>query len=143
MMIPSSAVPKNYSDPDRRKANAVFVVLARNTDLWEIAPSIKQMEDRFNHWAGYDWVFLNDEPFDDIFKDYTSRLTNNKCFYGTIDPEHWHQPDWIDEERATKAREEMIAKKVIYGHSVPYRNMCRFNSGVSRLSLKGHVSTEH
>lgn len=23
----------------------------------------------------------------------------------------------------------MIRKKVIYGHSVPYRNMCRFNSG--------------
>lgn len=25
----------------------------------------------------------------------------------------------------------MIRKKVIYGHSVPYRNMCRFFSGVS------------
>ena len=25
----------------------------------------------------------------------------------------------------------MIRKKVIYGHSVPYRNMCRYNSGVS------------
>lgn len=37
----------------------------------------------------------------------------------------------IDEEKATKAREDMIRKKVIYGHSVPYRNMCRFNSGVS------------
>jgi alpha 1,2-mannosyltransferase len=35
----------------------------------------------------------------------------------------------IDEEKATKAREEMIRKQVIYGHSVPYRNMCRFNSG--------------
>lgn len=23
----------------------------------------------------------------------------------------------------------MIRKKVIYGHSVPYRNMCRYNSG--------------
>lgn len=23
----------------------------------------------------------------------------------------------------------MIRQKVIYGHSVPYRNMCRFNSG--------------
>ena len=38
----------------------------------------------------------------------------------------------IDEDRATKARAEMIRKKVIYGHSVPYRNMCRYNSGVSR-----------
>jgi uncharacterized protein (DUF1684 family) len=40
----------------------------------------------------------------------------------------------IDEEKATKAREEMIRKKVIYGHSVPYRNMCRFNSGVRALN---------
>jgi alpha 1,2-mannosyltransferase len=37
----------------------------------------------------------------------------------------------IDEEKASAAREEMIRKKVIYGFSVPYRNMCRFNSGVS------------
>ena len=37
----------------------------------------------------------------------------------------------IDEDKARLAREDMIRKKVIYGHSVPYRNMCRFQSGVS------------
>ena len=37
----------------------------------------------------------------------------------------------IDEDKARKAREDMIRKKVVYGHSVPYRNMCRFQSGVS------------
>lgn len=42
----------------------------------------------------------------------------------------------IDEEKATKAREEMIRKKVIYGHSVPYRNMCRFNSGVREAHVE-------
>ena len=46
----------------------------------------------------------------------------------------------IDEEKATKAREEMIRKKVIYGHSIPYRNMCRFNSGVSHHRGHGSVS---
>jgi hypothetical protein len=35
---------------------------------------MKQMEDRFNWWAGYDYVFLNDEPFDDTFKEHTQRL---------------------------------------------------------------------
>ena len=40
----------------------------------------------------------------------------------------------IDEERATAAREELTRKKVIYGHSVPYRNMCRFNAGVGEAS---------
>ncbi|GHJ86821.1 hypothetical protein NliqN6_3223 [Naganishia liquefaciens] len=127
--VPPSSVPRNHTDPNRRKANAVFVVLARNSDLWSFADSMKQMEDRFNWWAGYDYVFLNDEPFDDAFKEHTQRLTNSKCHYGLIEHDHWHQPDWIDEEKATAAREEMIRKKVIYGHSVPYRNMCRFNSG--------------
>ena len=31
----------------------------------------------------------------------------------------------------------MIRKKVIYGHSVPYRNMCRYNSGVSFVVSRG------
>jgi hypothetical protein len=31
----------------------------------------------------------------------------------------------------------MIRKKVIYGHSVPYRNMCRYNSGVSPAVSRG------
>jgi len=34
---------------------------ARNSDLWPFLESMKQMEDRFNHWAHYDYVFLNDE----------------------------------------------------------------------------------
>ncbi|ORY27183.1 putative alpha-1,2-mannosyltransferase [Naematelia encephala] len=113
----------------RRKANAVFVVLARNSDLWPFLDSMRQMEDRFNHWAQYDYVFLNEEDFSDEFKRYTSSMTTANCYYGKIEHDHWYQPDWIDEDKATKAREEMIRKKVIYGHSVPYRNMCRFNSG--------------
>jgi hypothetical protein len=40
----------------------------------------------------------------------------------------------IDEDKATKAREDMVRKKVIYGHSVTYRNMCRYNSGVCPLT---------
>jgi len=72
MVIPPTSIPKNHTDPHRRKAKAVFVALARNSDLWSMLESMKQMEDRFNHWAGYDWVFLNDEPFDDIFKQYVS-----------------------------------------------------------------------
>ncbi|KAJ9127538.1 Glycolipid 2-alpha-mannosyltransferase 1 [Naganishia onofrii] len=129
LVVPPGSVPRNHTDPNRRKANAVYVILVRNSDLWEIASSIKQHEDRFNWWANYDYVFLNEEPFDDEFKEHTQRLTNAKCHYGLIEHDHWYQPDWIDEEKATAAREEMIRKKVIYGHSVPYRNMCRFNSG--------------
>lgn len=113
----------------RRRANAVFVVLVRNKELWDIVDSMKQLEDRFNHWAGYDWVFFNDEPFDENFKRFTQSVTRSKCSYAQIEKDHWVQPDWINETRATAAREEMARKQVIYADSVSYRNMCRFNSG--------------
>jgi len=112
-----------------RKANAAFVVLARNGDLKGILSSMKQMEDRFNKKFDYPWIFLNEEPFSDDFKKYTTQVTSSKTSYGLIPKEHWYQPDWIDEDKAKNAREEMVQNKVIYGGSVPYRNMCRFNSG--------------
>ncbi|CAE7130478.1 unnamed protein product [Rhizoctonia solani] len=111
------------------RVNAAFVVLARNGDLQGILESIKQMEDRFNKKYQYPYVFLNEEPFSDEFKKWTTEVVGSKTVYGQIPHDHWFQPDWIDEEKATKARLKMIEEKVIYGHSVPYRNMCRFNSG--------------
>lgn len=79
---------------NRTRAKAAFVILARNSDRFELLESIKQMEDRFNWWAGYDYVFLNDEPFDDDFKKYTQLMTRSKCKYGLIPAETWNQPDW-------------------------------------------------
>ena len=54
----------------RRKANAAFVILARNSDLSGILESIKQMEDRFNKKFQYPYVFLNEEDFSEDFKKY-------------------------------------------------------------------------
>jgi alpha 1,2-mannosyltransferase len=51
-----------------RKANAVIVMLARNSDLSGAVSSVKQMEDRFNKRFQYPYVFLNEEPFTDEFK---------------------------------------------------------------------------
>ncbi|KAL7416730.1 glycosyltransferase family 15 protein [Mrakia frigida] len=90
---------------------------------------MQNMEDRFNWWAGYNWVFLNDEPFTEEFKKQTQAIASTTCEYGLIDPEIWNQPVWIDEERAKKGREKLVSENIIYGDSVPYRNMCRFQSG--------------
>lgn len=109
--------------------NATFVTLARNSDVWEIARSIRQVEDRFNHRFNYDWVFLNDKPFDEQFIKVTSALTSGKTRYGEIPTEHWSFPDFIDQEKARKVREDMAARKIIYGDSVSYRHMCRYESG--------------
>jgi alpha 1,2-mannosyltransferase len=111
------------------RMNATFVTLARNSDVWEIAKSIRQVEDRFNRKFNYDWVFLNDDEFDDQFKKVTTALCSGKTHYGKIPKEHWSFPEWIDQDRAAKVRDEMKEKKIIYGDSVSYRHMCRYESG--------------
>jgi len=122
-------VKTNETTPQGRKANAAFVILARNGDLNGVIESMKQMEDRFNKKFQYPYVFLNDEAFDDVFKTRVAALTGSPVQFGVIPTDHWKQPDWIDESKATAAREAMVKNNVIYGGSVPYRNMCRFNSG--------------
>ncbi|KAL3965667.1 hypothetical protein ACCO45_002671 [Purpureocillium lilacinum] len=111
------------------RMNATFVTLARNSDVWDIARSIRQVEDRFNKRYNYDWVFLNDKPFDETFKKVTASLVSGKTHYGEIPKEHWSFPEWIDQEKAKKVREDMAERKIIYGDSISYRHMCRFESG--------------
>lgn len=111
------------------RVNATFVTLARNSDVWEIAKSIRHVEDRFNRRYNYDWVFLNDKPFDDLFKKVTSSLVSGKTYYGLIPKEHWSFPEWIDQDKAAKVRQDMKERKIIYGDSISYRHMCRFESG--------------
>lgn len=112
-----------------RRANATFVLLCRNNDLPGVVSSIQQMEDRFNRHHNYPWVLLNEEPFTEDFKRRVSVLTDAPISFGLIPREHWFQPDWIDESRATEGRRRMMWQGIIYAGSVPYRNMCRFNSG--------------
>jgi alpha 1,2-mannosyltransferase len=128
-----------YKDPSQQtspsagapagRVNATFVSLSRNSDVWEIAKSIRQVEDRFNRNYHYDWVFLNDKPFDSTFKKITTALVSGTTHYGIIPKEHWSYPDWIDLEKASKTREDMGQRKIIYGDSESYRHMCRFESG--------------
>jgi alpha 1,2-mannosyltransferase len=106
--------------------NATFVTLARNSDVWELARSIRSVEDRFNRHHHYDWVFLNDKPFDETFVNVTSKLTSGRSFYGQVPAEHWSYPSWIDTDRAAKVRAEAT---YMYGDSESYRHMCRFFSG--------------
>lgn len=133
--IPGSAKPTGALSPSSPskdspvKMNATFVTLARNSDLWDISDSIRQVEDRFNRNYHYDWVFLNDKPFDETFKKVTTALVSGRTRYGLIPKEHWSFPDFIDQDKARKVREDMAERKIIYGDSTSYRHMCRFESG--------------
>lgn len=124
----NSSHPPAFEEKYKR-ANATFVSLARNEDLWELVGSIRQVEDRFNRKFHYDWVFLNDKPFDDNFKSVTTSLVSGQTRYGLIPKDHWSYPSWIDQDKARESRKNMQEKKIIYGGSESYRHMCRFESG--------------
>ncbi|KAA1473257.1 glycosyltransferase family 15 protein [Dentipellis sp. KUC8613] len=111
------------------KANATLVMLARNSDVDGAVRSVREMEDRFNARHGYPWVFLNEEPFSDEFKQRVGVLIRGQKQFGLVPKEHWFQPSWIDENKASEARQKMVEENIIYGDSVSYRNMCRYNSG--------------
>lgn len=58
-----------------------------------------------------------------------SNVVSGPVSFGLIPHDHWFQPDWIDEEKASEGRKKMEQDGIIYGGSLSYRNMCRFNSG--------------
>ncbi|KAF8233396.1 glycosyltransferase family 15 protein [Tricholoma matsutake] len=117
--------------PQQRRTNATIVMLVRNSELEGALDSVRQLEDRFNRKHGYPYVFLNDVAFTENFK---TRMTNiiansSEVAFGVVPKEHWEQPEWIDEAKATNERNKLALAGVKYGDSIPYRNMCRFNSG--------------
>lgn len=59
-------VPDGMTEDGR--ANAVMLMLARNSELEGAVRSVRRLEDKFNQRYHYPWVFLNDEPFTDEFK---------------------------------------------------------------------------
>ncbi|KAJ1674598.1 hypothetical protein EV182_002951 [Spiromyces aspiralis] len=111
------------------RENAAFVILCRNTDLDSIKESLTELEEKFNNRYHYPYVFLNEKPFTDEFKNSISEVVSGTTHFGIIPTEHWSYPPWIDQDRARQEREKMAKNHVIYGGSEPYRHMCRFNSG--------------
>ncbi len=123
---------------DRENANATFVFLCRNDDINGVVSSVQQVEDRFNRRHQYPWVFLNEEPFTEefktciyllnpsifLFKFISYRrvrvLTDAPIHFGLIPPEHWYQPEWIDENLARLGRLRMMGQGIIYGGTLGF-----------------------
>lgn len=111
------------------KENATLYMLVRNSELQEALASMRELEDRFNHKYHYPWVFLNDDEFTDEFKMLTTGMASGKTVYGFIDPNVWNVPPHTNITKMLECVEDFKARGVIYGESISYRNMCRFNSG--------------
>jgi alpha 1,2-mannosyltransferase len=42
---------------------------------------------------------------------------------------YWSFPKWVNEDKARRLMKDMEQKNILYGGSLSYRHMCRFNSG--------------
>jgi hypothetical protein len=113
----------------KHSTKGVLLGLARNSELQGMIHTVDQIEASFNRFHHYPYLFLNDEPFTDDFKETIKSLTTAKVEFGLIPKEHWSIPDWIDEDRFKEKLVTMKKHGVMYGGLESYRHMCRFNSG--------------
>ena len=114
---------------DAPRANAAFVVLARNKELDGVIESLKSVERHFNRWFNYPYVFLNDGDFNSTFKETVLNYTNSRVEFGKIGPEHWGFPDWVDSNVAKEGIAKQGDQAIMYGGMESYHHMCRFYSG--------------
>lgn len=111
------------------RANAAFVVLARNKEIDGVIQSVKSIERHFNRWFKYPYVFLNDGEFEQSFKDTITNYTSAPAEFGQIDPSMWGYPKWADEKVAKEGISKQGDAAIMYGGMESYHHMCRFYSG--------------
>ncbi|KZF26597.1 glycosyltransferase family 15 protein [Xylona heveae TC161] len=111
------------------RANAAFVVLARNKELEGVIQSVKSIERHFNRWFHYPYVFLNDGEFNSTFKETVMNYTSAPVEFGQIDPSMWGFPEWTDAKVAKEGIAVQGDAAIMYGGMESYHHMCRFYSG--------------
>ncbi|KAF3079274.1 alpha-1,2-mannosyltransferase (Kre5) [Orbilia oligospora] len=114
---------------DLPRANAAFVVLARNKELDGVIQSMKSIERHFNHWFHYPYVFLNDGEFNESFKATVKKYASSEVEFGQIDSSMWGFPDWVNHDDAKEAIAKQGDRVIMYGGMESYHHMCRFYSG--------------
>ncbi|KAJ2376494.1 hypothetical protein IW150_001952 [Coemansia sp. RSA 2607] len=125
--IPAARI--SYDLPaEGERLNAAIVVLVRNSELDGLRKSMRMFEDRFNRRFKYPYVLLNDQNFTQEFRDGIAAITKNELRFGTLDSDYWgYSPSVTPEE--TERKLEYNKNRYLYGGSLSYRFMCRFQSG--------------
>lgn len=118
-------------DSQYRKMNASFVMLTRNEELNDVIKSIRSIEEHFNQWFKYPYVFLNDVPFTEEFRTRLQRESQAPMEFGTLDKLQWEFPEKVRQSFAFKyALQDQGDRGILYGNEESYHKMCRFYSGL-------------
>eukprot|EP01064_Diplonema_japonicum_P038277 TRINITY_DN9200_c1_g1_i1.p1 TRINITY_DN9200_c1_g1~~TRINITY_DN9200_c1_g1_i1.p1 ORF type:complete len:548 (+),score=42.16 TRINITY_DN9200_c1_g1_i1:60-1646(+) len=113
-----------YNGP---KPNAVFLILTVESKRTRLVETLKTFEDHVNQYLQYPYVAFNDNEFSDLFKETITAAVSTSIKYYKIPEEHWSVPSWIDLPRMRRGLKPR--KDAPYMDSLPYRLMCRWNSG--------------
>jgi mannosyltransferase len=129
------------------RESAVFMMLARNSEVQGAVSSVRSVQEQFNDNFGYPWVFLNDEEWSEEFKQKVGGVVGGSAEvkFEVIPKAMWGYPEWIDQERAKQSMQDMRHRGIQYGGQESYHHMCRFQSGyatshISSLSLSFRLS---
>ncbi|RNJ56325.1 hypothetical protein D7B24_007380 [Verticillium nonalfalfae] len=124
------------------REDAVFVMMARNSEREQARHTIVSLEQHFNRWYTYPIIFFNDEEWEQEFIDAIRGSTAANVSFEVIPPEVWGFPEGMDADAARAAIKEQEEKNVFHGGEEGYHRMCRFYSGyVSLLSFISAIDT--
>lgn len=113
------------------KKNAAFVMLTRNEELEDVIKSVRSVEEHFNQWFQYPYVFLNDVPFSEQFRTRLQSESRAAMEFGTLDKLEWEFPEEVSESFAFRhALDDQGDRGILYGSEESYHKMCRFYSGL-------------
>jgi mannosyltransferase len=121
-------------DVNAPRERAALIMLARNTDVAAARSSVERIERHFNRWFHYPFVFLNNEPWSDEFRD------TMRGAIGGGDPARdvrfevlpngtWGFPEGVDVDAARASMRAQESSGLRYGGVEGYHHMCRFFSG--------------
>lgn len=111
------------------RANAAFVMLARNSERRQARATVASIERQFNAWRGYPVVFLNDEEWDPDFVRELNATAGGKAVFEVIPPEIWSYPSWVDPDAARRSIKAQGETGLQHAGQEGYHHMCRFYSG--------------
>ncbi|KAJ5673201.1 CAZyme family GT15 [Penicillium longicatenatum] len=112
------------------RTNAALITLVRNEELNDLLKTMRDLERTWNSKFNYPYIFFNDVPFTEEFKQKTQAATKAAVQYELVPKEHWEVPDWINMDLFRESAQMLEEQNIQYASKISYHQMCRWNSGM-------------